>query len=141
MQTPSDSGGKYAAIHISKGVWTAYGSLQAAAKAPDAAYFEDWLPADIGDHLDDAKQRCIYTEFENGRFEDPVSFERAHPGLWPWLIGMLDNRLTSFRALHGELGLSQKMMADYLRQLDPATRTEDDNQQIARVRALGVDYP
>jgi AbiV family abortive infection protein len=124
-----------------QGVWAAYGSLLAAAKAPDAAYFEDRLPADIGNHLDDAKQRCIYTEFENGRFEDPVSFERAYPGLWPWLIGMLDNRLTSFRALHGELALSQKMVADYLRQLDPATRTEEDNQQIARVRALGFDYP
>jgi AbiV family abortive infection protein len=122
-------------------VWAAYGSLLAVAKNRDAAYFEDRLPAEIGNHLDDAKQRCIYTEFENGRFEDPASFERAYPGLWPWLTGVLDNRLTCFRNLHGELAQSQKMVADYVRQFDPATRTEDDNQHIARIRALGFDFP
>src|ERR1700724_2167629 len=52
-----------------QGVWTAYGSLLAAAEDRDAVYFEDKLPATTGNRLDEAKQRCIYTEFENARFE------------------------------------------------------------------------
>jgi AbiV family abortive infection protein len=124
-----------------QGVWTAYGSMLAAADARDAPYFKEKLPAGLGKGLDEAKQRGVYTEFENGRFVDPASFETANPDLWPWLIGLLDNRLTSFRNLHGELALSQNMVANYLRFLDPARRTEEDNQHISRMKALGFDFP
>jgi AbiV family abortive infection protein len=124
-----------------QGVWTAYGSLLAAGGGGDAPYFDEKLPADLGNSLDEVKQRCIYTEFRNRDFEDPASFEGANPDLWPWLITLLDKRLTSFRKLHGELALSQKMVADYIIFFDPAKRTEEHNQHIARMKALGVDFP
>lgn len=124
-----------------QGVWTAYGSILAADGDRDAPYFNEKFPTDLGNSLDEVKQRCIYTEFQNERFEAPASFEGAHPDLWPWVIRLLDNRLTCFRNLHGELALSQKMVANYLIFLDPARRTEKHNQHIARMKALGIDFP
>ena len=124
-----------------QGVWTDYGSMLAAADARDAPYFKEKLPDGLGNSLDEAKQKCIYTEFKNGRFEDPASFERANPDLWPWLIGLLDNRLACFRTLHGELALSQKLVTVYQIFSDPARRTEEHNQHIARMKALGIDWP
>jgi AbiV family abortive infection protein len=123
------------------GVWTAYGSILAAANDRDAQYFNEKLPPDLGNSLDEAKQRCIYTEFRAEHFEDPTGFEAANPGLWPWLIRLLDNRLTPFRHLHGELALSQFAVANYVRMLDPTKRTVYDNQHIARMKALGIDWP
>ena len=86
-------------------VWAVYGRHLIAANAPDAIYFKSKLPEDIGNGLDILKQKCFYTDFDNGQFEDPVTF--ANPDLWKWLVSLLDDRLTSFRALHGDLALSR----------------------------------
>ena len=126
--------------HRSKqAVWVVYGSRLTAAKAPDAAYFQEKLPEGVGKALDAIKQRCFYTDFANGQFEDPAAFGDANPDLWTWLVDLLDARLTSFRSLHGELALSKAMVQAYVRQSDPIVRTEEDRQHLALLKSFGID--
>jgi AbiV family abortive infection protein len=120
-------------------VWVVYGSHLTAAKARDATYFRKKLPEGIGKALDVVKQRCFYTDFADGQFEDPVAFVNANPDLYPWLIELLDARLTSFRTLHGELAFSKAMVQAYVRQSDPSTRTEEDRQHLALLKSLGIN--
>jgi hypothetical protein len=44
-------------------------------------------------------------------------------------------------SLHGELALSQNMVRNYLRFLDPPRRTEEVKQCIASLKARGIDWP
>lgn len=118
-------------------IWAYYGDMLETANSRDAPSFARRLPENIGSALDNAKQRCLYTDLADGSFQEPEAFASANPDIWPWLASIVDPRLESFRALHGELWLSQRMVSDCVRLADPLARTPEDEAWIAKQEALG----
>jgi AbiV family abortive infection protein len=122
-------------------IWSFYGELLS--KGPphtDADAFSNRYPP--GTNIDAVKQHGLYVSFTDGAFQSPEEFARVNDDVLPWLHGLLAGRLESFRALHGDIEDSRRMVAHFrLITLDPASWDEATKARAAEIQSThGHDF-
>jgi AbiV family abortive infection protein len=121
-------------------IWSVYGELLSTGQDKDADAFSDRYPP--GTNIDAAKQRGLYVSFTDGAFQSPEEFAHANEEVLPRLRGLISGRLESFRALHGDLADSRRMVAHFrLITSDPATWDEATKTSAAQIQSIyGKDF-
>ena len=117
-------------------IWSVYGKLLIEGQDKDAGAFSDRYPP--GTNIDAVKQHGLYVSFTDGAFQSPEEFAHLNDDVLPWLRGLLTGRLEAFRALHGDIKDSRRMVAHFrLMTSDPASWDEATRGERCRI---SIDY-
>jgi len=110
-------------------VWSTYGKLFLRVLNRD---YETEFPAGVEPLLDKLKQLGFYVNFFSDQFVFPEDFAKDNPEWIDWLFAVVDERIASFKPLHGSLEDSERLTGRAI-ELLTVTREAKSPDELKRI--------
>jgi len=110
-------------------VWSTYGKLFLRVLNRD---YETEFPAGVEPLLDKLKQLGFYVNFFSDQFVFPEDFAKDNSEWIDWLLAVIDERIASFKPLHGSLEDSERLTGRAI-ELLTVTREAKSPDELKRI--------